>query len=164
MHIFPYILQSKDNQAMRLGQVMEYNKRNHAENEAEILVPDLFFCFSSRTLFFILAKFFFRPLFFILGNIFFQLSFDIFRQSSIQDAIKTNCIKLQTIDPEICSNLNFQKRIQFFHHILSMIFQEKCFSCYILLTDQILLPDCLYFLKYWLIFVLQLFFNQVVTS
>ena len=26
-----------------------------------------------------------------------------------------------------------------------MIFQEKCFSCYILLTEQISLSDCLYF-------------------
>ena len=29
-----------------------------------------------------------------------------------------------------------------------MIFQEKCFSRYILLTDQISLSDCLYFLRY----------------
>ena len=28
---------------------------------------------------------------------------------------------------------------------------EKCFSCYILLTDQISLSDCLYFLRYWVI-------------
>ena len=34
----------------------------------------------------------------------------------------------------------------------------------ILLTDQISLPDCLYFLRYWSICVLQLFFNQAVTS
>ena len=27
-----------------------------------------------------------------------------------------------------------------------MIFQQKCSSCYILLTDQISLPGCLYFL------------------
>ena len=27
-------------------------------------------------------------------------------------------------------------------------FQEKCFSSYILLTDKISLPDCLYFLRY----------------
>ena len=27
-------------------------------------------------------------------------------------------------------------------------FQEKCFVCYILLTDQISLPDCLYLLIY----------------
>ena len=30
-------------------------------------------------------------------------------------------------------------------------FQQKCFSCYILLTDEILLPRCLYFLRYWAI-------------
>ena len=28
-----------------------------------------------------------------------------------------------------------------------MIFQKKCFSCYILLTDQISLSDCIYFLE-----------------
>ena len=32
---------------------------------------------------------------------------------------------------------------------LCMIFQEKCFSCYTLLTNQISLPDYLYFLRYW---------------
>ena len=37
-------------------------------------------------------------------------------------------IKPQTIDPEVCSILIFQK---------ILIFQEKCLSCYILLTDQI---------------------------
>ena len=44
-----------------------------------------------------------------------------------------------------------------------MIFQEKCFSCYILLTDQISLFDCLYFLRYWAICVIRLFVNQAVT-
>ena len=43
-------------------------------------------------------------------------------------------------------------------------FKEKCFSCYILLTDQIQLSDGLYILRYWAICVLQLFVNQVVTS
>ena len=37
--------------------------------------------------------------------------------------IKTNCIKLYAIDLERCSILTFY----FLHHILSMIFQEKCF-------------------------------------
>ena len=45
-----------------------------------------------------------------------------------------------------------------------MIFQEKCFSCYILLTDQISLSDCLYFSRYLAICVLKLFVNQAVTS
>ena len=48
-------------------------------------------------------------------------------------------------------------------HILCMIFQENCFSCHMLLTDQIPLSDCLYLLKYWAICVLQLFVNQAVT-
>ena len=32
-------------------------------------------------------------------------------------------------------------------------FSRKCFSCYIVLTDQISLPDYLYFLRYWSVFV-----------
>ena len=42
-------------------------------------------------------------------------------------------------------------------------FPKKSFS-HILLTDQISLSDCLYFLKYWAILVLKLFVSQVVTS
>ena len=30
-------------------------------------------------------------------------------------------------------------------------FSKKCFSCYIVLTDQITLSDCLYFSRYWAI-------------
>ena len=43
-------------------------------------------------------------------------------------------------------------------------FLRKMFSYYILLTDQISLPDCLYFSRYWTMRVLQLFINQTVTS
>ena len=39
-----------------------------------------------------------------------------------------------------------------------------CFSCYILLTDQISLSDFLYFSIYWAICVLKLLVNQAVTS
>ena len=47
IHILPNISQSKDNQTMKLGQLIVYNKRNnflknYAENEVERLVPDLF--------------------------------------------------------------------------------------------------------------------------
>ena len=35
-----------------------------------------------------------------------------------------------------------------FHHILSMIFQEKYFWSYILLTDPISLSDNLYLFRY----------------
>ena len=40
-------------------------------------------------------------------------------------------------------------------------FSKKNVSFYALLTDQISLPDCLFFLRYWSICVLQLFVNQV---
>ena len=75
-------------------------------------------------------------------------------------------LKLYTIDPETCSIFIFQIRVweQFLQHILCMIFKRKCSSCYILLSDQISLPSCFYFLRYWAICVLQLFVNQVVTS
>ena len=47
IHILPNISESKDNQTMKLGQLIEYNKRNnflknYLENEVERLVPDLF--------------------------------------------------------------------------------------------------------------------------
>ena len=44
-----------------------------------------------------------------------------------------------------------------------IIFQEKCFV-YILFIEQMSLSDCLYFIRYWVISVLQLFVSQVVTS
>ena len=63
-------------------------------------------------------------------------------------------------------NSNFLEKGQgqFLHHILYMIFLRKCFSCYILLTDQILLSNCFYFSRYWAICVLQLLVNQALTS
>ena len=92
-----------------------------------------------------------------------ELDFNMFRQPSNQHLIETNCLKLCTIDPEIRSILIFQIRVweQLLQHILCMMFQQKCSSCYILLTDQISLSGCLYFLRYWAICVLQLFVIQV---
>ena len=48
IHILPNISRSKGNQTMKFGQSTEYNKRkfffkNHAQNEAERLVPDVSF-------------------------------------------------------------------------------------------------------------------------
>ena len=115
IHVVQYFT-SKGNQITKFGQVMDYNKinvffRNHAGNQAGRLFPDQFYEVKGNGL---------------------QFSFNIFRQSSTQHRVKTNCIKLQTIDPEIYSILMFQKRVceQFLHHILYMIFQEKFFTCY----------------------------------
>ena len=49
IHIFSNISQSKDNQAMKFGQLIDITKekffKNYAENEAGRLVPDLFLFF-----------------------------------------------------------------------------------------------------------------------
>ena len=73
--------------------------------------------------------------------------FNIFRLVLASHTINTDCVELQTIDPEICSILIFQRRVQqqFLHHILCMTFHEKCFLCYVLLTDQISLSECFTF-------------------
>ena len=51
--MLPNILRSKDNQTMKLGQLMEYINRNiffknYAENKADGLVPDLFLFFKKN--------------------------------------------------------------------------------------------------------------------
>ena len=50
IHMLSNISQSKGNQKMRFGQLIEYNKRNlllknYAENEARRLVPELLLFF-----------------------------------------------------------------------------------------------------------------------
>ena len=91
-----------------------------------------------------------------------QLSFNIFLQFSTWTYINSKLYKIQTIDPEIQPILIFQKRVfeQFLNLTLSIIFRETCFSRYILLTDEISLSDCIYFLGYWAISVLKLFSFQ----
>ena len=108
---------------------------------------------------------FFRKAFCKVKTSVLHLRFNIFGQPSTWHTIKINSIRLWPIDPEICSILIFQKSVweQFLYHILCIIFQEKHFTYQILLTDQILLSDCLYFLRYWSICVLSLFVNQIVT-
>ena len=50
IHTLPNISQSKENQTMKFGQLIEYNKRNiflenYAEYETRRLIPDLFLFF-----------------------------------------------------------------------------------------------------------------------
>ena len=48
--------------------------------------------------------------------------------------------------------------------IFCIIFEEKHFSCYVILIDQVSLSGYLHFVRYWAICVLQLFVNQVALS
>ena len=93
LHVLPIISQSKDNQTMKFGQVIDITReifffKIHTENETGRLVTGLF-CFLKKVSYEVKAS----------GL---QLSFNTFGQSSTQHTIKTKCIKLQTIDPEIC--------------------------------------------------------------
>ena len=50
IHTLPNISQSKENQTMKFGQLIEYNKRNiflenYTEYETRRLIPDLFLFF-----------------------------------------------------------------------------------------------------------------------
>ena len=58
-------------------------------------------------------------------------------------------------------NYGFKDKLNFDLLEKGLIFQEKCFSCDILLTDEVSLSDCLYFLRYWAICVLQLFVSHI---
>ena len=48
--------------------------------------------------------------------------------------------------------------------IFCMIFEENYFSCYTLITDQISLSGCLYYVIHWTICLLLLFDNQPLLS
>ena len=99
--IMPNISRKEDDQAMKFGQLIEYTARkifffkNHAENEAGRPAPDVFLVFKSFI--------------YEVKAIGLQLSFIIFCQPLTWHAIERNCIKLQAIDPEICSILIFQR-------------------------------------------------------
>ena len=127
MHILPNISRSKGKQAMIYGQLIEYIKeifffKNNVEGEVERLVPGIFL-FARKALYQVKAS----------GL---QLSFNIYRQPSTWLTIKTSCVRLQSRDILNFDNLEKVSE-QFLYHIFCIIFQEKCFSCYILLTDQI---------------------------
>ena len=146
IHLLPNISWGKGNQAMKFGQIIEYNKKifffkSYAENEVERLVLELFLFFK-KVLNEVKAK----------GL---QLSFNVFQWSSSRHNIKQTIKNFRLLIQRCAQFLFFRK---LFWNSLSttfcMIFQEKCFSCYILLTDQVPLPKCLYFLSFWSICVL----------
>ena len=79
--------------------------------------------------------------------------------------MELNCFKLYTIDDMLNfdlldESLGIVSPAHFVYDFLAKVGS----SCYILVTDQISLSGCLYFLRYRKICVLQLFVNQVVTS
>ena len=127
IHILPNISRRKDNKTIKFGQLIKYNKKNVSlEIMQRMWQGDQFQTFLL-----------FKRASYEVNASRVQLSSNLIRKFSTWNTIKINCIIFQINDPEICSTFIFQKRIwkQLLHHILRMNFQEKCFCCYILLTD-----------------------------
>ena len=152
MHILPNISGSKGNQTMKFGQLIVCNMRN-------ILLEQSFTKCGGKT-----SP---RPFSEIL-----KLSISLDQQSKdlyslllfygYRNISKLNCRPLAFT----LSFLKKQKDVwnQSPSLIFRIIFAEKYLTCYVLLIDQLSLSGCLYFVRYWAIFVLQLFVNQILRS
>ena len=144
---------------MKFGQLLEHLKntfylQNNGKNEAERLVPDLFFFFKKK-------RSFTRGESKWLAASFQYISIAFNLAYRINKLYKT----LRLLIQRYAQFWFFRKGpgTIFSTYFFFEIFQEKYFSGYILLTDHISLPDYLYFLRYWIICVLQLFASRVVT-
>ena len=87
-----------------------------------------------------------------------------------QTEIYRDILKLSSRPLDVTSYKGFSKQkgglelVFLPHFFFCIIFEKDYFSFYILLPDQISLSDYLYFLRYQVICILQLFVNQVQTS
>ena len=88
MHILPNISRSKSNQTMKFGVLIAIPSfKNNAGNETGRLVPNLFL---------FLKKALFRQ-----KQVINTLVLIYFSSSWLRHTIKTNCIKVQTVDPQM---------------------------------------------------------------
>ena len=85
-----------------------------------------------------------------------QLVFILYQVEGYQNILKLSCRPL--------AFTSYRAFLMLPCLIFGMIFEEKYFSDYILLTDQISMSGYLHFMRYWTICELWLFVNQVVTS
>ena len=124
IYILPNISQSKGSQTLNFGQVIEYSNSN------------IFLQKSCRKWGRETSSW---PLFLAL------MTFDSPKLGKQKNKI------YKTLEYWFRDMLNFyfvgKDLWIFLYHTLCILFQEKCFSCYTLLTDQMLSPDCLYFLS-----------------
>ena len=140
IHILTNISRSKGNQAMKFDQLIEFSLRNILLEKSytkcvKETIPRPFFNKSKLSI--SLGQY--SKVLYILF-----LLFGKARTIEIETKLQTTCICL------IQSFLKKQKEVQNQSPclIFCMIFEEKYFSCYILLPDQILMSGCFYFVRY----------------
>ena len=157
IHILPNISQSKSNQTMKFGQLIEYNKRN-------IFLQKLCRKWGRETSS--------RPLFIFWKSLIWgesKWSAASFRYISIALNLpnsKSKLYKSLGYWPRDMLSFNFSEKglgwVSQPHFVYD--FSRKMSPMLHSITDQISLSDCLYFSRCWAICVLQLFVNQPVTS
>ena len=151
IHTLPNILRSKSTQAMKFGQLLKYNMKNIF---LEKLYPK---CVEEVSL-----RFFHKKS---------KLTISLDQQSeNVINFILVECpiwVLPKYITSKVLTTcyyltwMSFLKKKQIRNKsaklIVSMIFKYNYSSQDILFSNQILLPDCFYFLRYWTICVLQSF-------
>ena len=146
IHILPNISRSKGNQAMKTGQLIEYNMRNiflekpYTKRVGET-IPRLFPKLSKLSI--------------SLDNClkFYTVCFYCMPRWGLSKLLKLGCRPLAFTS----YNAFLKNKKEFgtsFPASFSAWFWRKHFSCYILLTDQISFSGCLYFVRYCAICIL----------
>ena len=131
------ISHSKGNQAIKFGQLIEYNMRNifswkKTQNVVEKLLPDPFLKNQNWAYLWINSLKFYSVCFYCMPS--WRLAYTSYKA--------------------FFKNKKSYGIRRIFRIRIRRIFAEKCFSCYTLLPDQISLRCCLYFVRYWAICVL----------
>ena len=143
---------------MKFGQLIEYNTRNIFLEKSYTKCSRETICrpFSKKSKLSTSLKQKSYPLY--------SLLFIVYQVEGYQNTLKLRCRPLGFTSDK--AFLKIEKRcgtslpVSFFAWVLV----EKYFSCDILLTDQISLSGCYYFVRYWALYVFQLLINHVVTS
>ena len=138
IHILTNISRSKTNQAMKFGQLTEYN---FLKNHTKMLRRNY-----SQTFFKIIKV---EHIYRSTVWSFIQFIFIVCQYEGYQNILKLNCSPLTFTSYKAFSKNKRGCGTSLSASIFCMIFEEKYFSCYILLTDQMSLSGCLYFVRYW---------------
>ena len=145
MHILPYISRDKGNQTMKFGPIIGYNmrdiflKKSYTKYDRKTIPRP----FSKKTKLRISVDQQPNVLYSLL-LLYAKLGY------SYQDALKLSCRSLASTS---CKAFLINKN-WFPYLMICMIFEEKYFFCYILLSYQISLSNCLYFVRCLAIYVL----------
>ena len=143
IHMLPNISRSKGNQTMKFGQLIECNMSN-------IFLEKSYTKWDGETS----TRPFSEKL---------KLSISLDQQSKVLCSLFLLYAKLRHLETKLQTTFFYliisflKKSIEVWDQspcfIFCITFQEKYFSCYILLTGQISFSGCLYFVKYWAVCV-----------